>query len=234
MNEGDVCVVVGVGPGNGESFCRTFAEEGYEVAALARREDALRELVGDIEGVTPYRQDATDPDEVESTYETIREELGEPDVVLYNAGAGAFGTFDEVDADDMRRAWEVNALGLFHTAKAVLPEMRERGSGVLGVTGATATNRGKPFTTAFAQAKAAQHHLAESLAREFGPHGVHVFYFVVDGVIDLPRTREAMPDKDDDFFLQPDDIAHSVYEVAHQPKSAWTFEFDLRPYGEEW
>ncbi|MFW5967506.1 MAG: SDR family NAD(P)-dependent oxidoreductase [Persicimonas sp.] len=234
MSNEDVCVVVGVGPGNGESFCRKFAREGYRVAALARNEDKLDDEVGDLDGVTPYRQDATDPDQVGRVYDEIGDELGEPRVVLYNAGSGAFGSFDEVDAEDLRSAWEVNTLGLFHTAKAVLPTMRSRGSGVLGITGATATTRGKPFTTAFAQAKAAQHHLAESLAREFGPAGVHVFYFIVDGVIDLPRTREAMPDKGDEFFLKPDDIAHSVYEVAHQPKSAWTFEFDLRPYCEDW
>lgn len=234
MSEGDVCIVVGVGPGNGESLSRKFASEGYRVAALARSGGRLRELVGGIDGVTPYTIDATNAEHVEETCEQIESTLGPPEVVLYNAGAGAFGTFDEVDAGDLQQAWEVNTLGLYHFAEQVLPGMRERGSGVLGVTGATATTRGKPFTTAFAQAKAAQHHLAESLAREFGPQGIHVFYFIVDGVIDLPRTREAMPDKEDDFFLQPDEIAHSVYEVAHQPKSAWTFEFDLRPYCEDW
>ena len=234
MNEEKVCVVVGVGPGNGESFCRKFANEGYQVAALARTKEKLDELVGDIDGVTTYSQDATNREEVFETYDRIRDELGSPDVVLYNAGSGAFGTFDEVEAEDLQQSWEVNTKGLFLTAKAVLPEMREHGSGVLGITGATASTRGVPFTTAFAQAKGAQHHLAESLAREFGPQGIHVFTFIVDGVIDLPRTREMMSDKDDDFFLEPDDIAHSVYEVAHQPKSAWTFELDLRPYGEDW
>ncbi len=234
MNEEKVCVVVGVGPGNGESFCRKFANEGYQVAALARTKEKLDELVGDIDGVTTYSQDATDRAEVFETYDRIRDELGSPDVVLYNAGSGAFGTFDEVEAEDLQESWEVNTKGLFLTAKAVLPEMRDRGSGVLGITGATASTRGVPFTTAFAQAKGAQHHLAESLAREFGPQGIHVFTFIVDGVIDLPRTREMMSDKDDDFFLDPDDIAHSVYEVAHQPKSAWTFKLDLRPYGEDW
>lgn len=234
MSKQKVCVVVGVGPGNGESFCRKFANEGYQVAALARTKEKLDELVGDIDGVTTYSQDATDREEVFETYDRIRNELGSPDVVLYNAGSGAFGTFDEVEAEDLQQSWEVNTKGLFLTAKAVLPEMREQGSGVLGITGATASTRGVPFTTAFAQAKGAQHHLAESLAREFGPQGIHVFTFIVDGVIDLPRTREMMSDKDDDFFLDPDDIAHSVYEVSHQPKSAWTFELDLRPYGEDW
>jgi NAD(P)-dependent dehydrogenase (short-subunit alcohol dehydrogenase family) len=112
--------------------------------------------------------------------------------------------------------------------------MRERGRGVLGITGATATRRGKPITTAFAQAKAAQHHLAESLAREHGPAGVHVFYVVVDGVVDLPRTRRAMPDKPDEFFLDPADVARTFWDVAHQPRSAWTFELEVRPFGESW
>ena len=234
MSDQKVCVVVGVGPGNGKSLSAKFAGEGYQVAALARDREKLEEVVGDTKGVTPYANDATDADQVAEVYEEIRSDLGEPDVLLYNAGSGKFANFDDVEAGDMRSSWEVNTLGLFHAAKEVLPQMRERGTGVIGVTGATATTRGKPITTAFAQAKAAQHHLAESLAREFGPQGIHVFYFIVDGVVDMPRTREWMSDKPDDFFLKPDEIAEEVYDVAHQPKSAWTFEFDLRPYGEEW
>jgi len=190
--------------------------------------------VTDLAGVHGHRCDATDAGRVDEVFEHIVSDHGVPDVVLYNAGAGVWGTLSDVDPADMRKTWEVNTLGLFHVAKNVLPAMRDRGSGVLGITGATASTRGKPFTTAFAQAKAAQRSLAQSLAREFGPAGVHVFYFIVDGVIDLPRTRERMSDKPDDFFLDPDDIAHAVWDVAHQPKSAWTFEFDLRPFGENW
>lgn len=228
------CVVVGVGPGNGESLVRRFAEGGYRVAALARDVDRVERLVGDIDGVHAYANDATDPDSVAKVYSQITDDLGPVDTLLYNAGSGAFGTFDEVDADDLEQAWSVNTQGLFLAAKQVIPQMKDAGSGAIGVTGATAATRGKPFTTAFAQAKAAQHHLAESLAREFGPHGIHVFYTVVDGVVDLPATRQAMSDKDDDFFLDPDDIAESVWHVAHQAKSAWTFELDVRPYGEDW
>ncbi len=234
MSDDRVCVVVGVGPGNGESYCRKFAGQGYRVAALARDVEKVRRLVGEIDGVTAYSLDATDPAQTRDVFGRIRDELGEPDVVLYNAGSGVFATFDDIEPEHLRTSWEVNTLGLFHVAKQVLPAMRERGSGVVGITGATATRRGKPFTTAFAQAKAAQHHLAESLAREFGPAGVHVFLVVVDGVVDLPRTREAMPDRPDEFFLDPDDIAHTVSEVAHQPRSAWTFELEVRPYREEW
>lgn len=234
MREGGVCVVLGVGPGNGVALCRRFAAGGYRVAAVARDEKRLAAVVRDLDGVTAYPGDVADPDRVRDVFARVRGEQGVPDVVLYNAGSGSWGTLEETSADDLRSAWEVNALGLFHVAREVLPAMRERGRGALGVTGATAARRGKPSTLAFAQAKAAQHHLTESLAREVGPAGVHVFYVVVDGVIDLPRTRQRMPDKPDEFFLVPDDIAHTVYEIAHQPRSAWTFELELRPYREPW
>ncbi len=233
MTEQPIAVVVGIGPGNGSSFVRKFASEGYCVVALSRSEESLT-LVDSVEGAHGHVCDATDADAVREVFEHIVADHGLPDVVIYNAGSGTWGPLDEVEPSDLTASWEVNALGLFHVAKAVLPKMRERGSGALGVTGATASTRGKPFTTAFAQAKAAQRSLAQSFAREFGPAGVHVFHFVIDGVIDLPRTRERMPDKPDDFFLDPDDIAESVYRAAIQPRSAWTFEFDLRPHGESW
>lgn len=234
MSDDRVCVVVGVGPGNGAAMGQRFAAGGYRVAALARHLDRLRETVAGLAGVVPVACDVTDPAAVEQAFNRIRRELGPPDVVLYNAGSGTWARFDDVTADDLRTAWEVNTLGLFHVAKQVLPAMRQRGAGVLGITGATATRRGKPITTAFAQAKAAQHHLAESLAREHGPAGVHVFYVVVDGVVDLPRTRAAMPDKPDEFFLAPADVAATFWDVAHQPRSAWTFELEVRPFAEDW
>lgn len=232
--DGKVCVVVGVGPGNGESFVRRFAAEGYRVAALARSEDRLRECVADIEGAGAYGCDATDPEQVREVFERIEADLGPVDVVLYNAGSGVWGGLEAVEASDLSTTWEVNTLGLFHVARHVVPAMRDRGRGVVGITGATAAMRGKAATTAFAQAKAAQRSLAQSLAREFGPAGIHVFYFIVDGVIDLPRTREQMPDKPAEFFLDPDDIAHTVWSIAHQPRSAWTFELDIRPHCESW
>lgn len=228
-----LAVVIGIGPGNGSSFVKRFAQGGYRVAALSRSEESF-ETVRAIDGVSCHRYDATRQEDVDRVFGKIIEDQGLPDAVLYNAGSGKWGPLAETSADDLRQTWEVNTLGLFMVAKKVLPAMRERGSGVFGITGATASTRGKPATTAFAQAKAAQRSLAQSLAREFGPAGVHVFYFIVDGVIDLPRTREWMPDKPDEFFLDPDDIAQSVFNVAHQPRSAWTFEFDLRPFCESW
>jgi NAD(P)-dependent dehydrogenase (short-subunit alcohol dehydrogenase family) len=233
-NEGKVCAVVGVGPGNGESLVRRFAEEGYRVAAMARHEDKLEELVGGIAGVEVFGCDATDEASVDGAFDRVVEQLGEVDTLLYNAGTGVWGKLMEVEADDLEMSWKVNTLGLFHCARKVVPAMLDNGGGTIGVTGATAAMRGKPFTTAFAQAKGAQRMLAESMARELSPKNIHVFYYVVDGVIDSPRTREMMSDKSDEFFLKPDDIAEAVCAVAHQPRSAWTFQLDLRPFGEEW
>ena len=228
-----LAVVIGIGPGNGSALVRRFAADGYRVVAMSRADVSL-ELVSGIDNVHTMKLDVAKTDVVEQAFTALIAEHGLPDVVLFNAGSGSWGTFDGVTADELRTSWEINTLGLFAVAKQVLPQMRERGSGVLGVTGATASLRGKPFTTAFAQAKAAQRSLSQSFAREFGPHGVHVFYFIVDGVIDLPRTREYMADKPDEFFLKADDIAQSVWAIAHQPRSAWTFELDLRPFGEQW
>jgi NAD(P)-dependent dehydrogenase (short-subunit alcohol dehydrogenase family) len=228
-----VCVVAGVGPGNGLSLVERFADDGYDVVALARDGDRLREMFMDVDAKA-MSCDVTDQAQVEQIFSEIRADRGPVDTLLYNAGSGKFATFDGVEAADLEQSWRVNTLGLFQCAKQVIPDMLDNGGGKIGVTGATASTRGKPFTTAFAQAKGAQRLLAQSLAREFGPQGIHVFLYIVDGVIDTPKTREMMSDKPDDFFLDPDEIAESVWAMAHQPKSAWTFELDLRPFGEDW
>lgn len=234
MAERPVCVVLGVGPGNGESLVRKFAGEGYKVAALARDVGRVEALVGSIDAVSAYSCDATDADQVEEVFGQIADTLGPVDTLLYNAGSGSWGGLMDVSLEQLQRSWEVNVQGLFLTAQAVIPSMVEAGRGTIGVTGATASLRGRPFTTAFAQAKGGQRMLAQSLAREFGPQGIHVFYFVIDGVVDIAATRERMKDQPDEFFLKPDEIAETVYAVAKQPRSAWTFELDLRPFGESW
>jgi NAD(P)-dependent dehydrogenase (short-subunit alcohol dehydrogenase family) len=125
-------------------------------------------------------------------------------------------------------------LGLFHCGKQVVDDMVSKGAGNIVVTGATASLRGGANFAAFASAKSAQRTLAQSMARHLGPKGIHVSLFIVDGIIDLPRTRKAMPDAPDDRFMKPDDIAQSVVHLIEQPRSAWTFEMDLRPFGEKW
>jgi NAD(P)-dependent dehydrogenase (short-subunit alcohol dehydrogenase family) len=141
---------------------------------------------------------------------------------------------DSLDFDAFRTAWEINTGGLFLAVKDVLPDMREAEGGNIVVIGATASVKGGAAFAAFASAKAGQRSLAQSLARKLGPEKIHVSYVIVDGVIDIPRTRKMLPDRPDDFFLKPDEIANSIFALSQQDASAWTFELDLRPFAEKW
>ncbi len=229
-----VAVVIGVGPGLGAALVRRYAAEGYAVAAVARRTEMLDEITAGIDDCRSYTCDTTDGDAVEQTHAAIRADLGPVAALLYNAGGGTRGTISEIDAATFEQSWQVNALGLFHWAKVVSPAMIEAGHGIVGITGATASLRGKPFTTGFAAAKAAQRSLAQSLARDLGPKGVHVFYAIIDGGIDNPNTRARDAAKPADAFLSADDIADSYWALSRQKRSAWSFEMDLRPYVENW
>ena len=229
-----VCVIVGIGPGNGAAFARRFARDGYAVALLARQREASQELAAALPDARAWSCDVGDAASVQRTFDAIRGELGDPEVVIYNAGSGAFGSFDDVTAVDFEASWRVNALGGFLVAKQVVPAMKRAGRGNLVFVGATASRRGAARTAAFAPAKAAQRSLAESLAKHLGSAGIHVSLIVIDGVVDLPRTRQRMPDKPDDFFVQPDDVAATAAFLVQQPRSAWTFELEARPFGETW
>ena len=232
--EEKICVVAGVGPGNGASIASRFAREGYQCALLGRDAMALAKFEQMIPGSQGFPCDVTDERKVRAVFERVRETMGPVNTLVYNAGSGVFGNASQARTEDLVKAWEVNTLGLFTATKQVMDSMRDAGCGNILVMGATAARRGGANFTAFSQAKAAQRALAESLARHLGPAGVHVAYLVIDGVIDLPRTRQMFADKGDDFFLDPDDIAETVYQLTQQPRSAWTFETELRPFGEDW
>ncbi len=229
-----VCAIIGIGPGNGEAFARKFAQEGYQVALLSRNEDYLQGLENQIPGTKAYGFDASDAASAERVFPTIKSDLGPIDTLLYNAGSGVFGNVDALELQAVEDAWRVNTYGLFAAVKAVLPQLREQGGGNIVVTGATSAVKHSANFTAFTSAKAAQRAMAQSLAKHLGPEKIHVAYVIVDGVIDLPRTREMIKDADDDFFLKPDDIASAVYYLTQQPQSTWTFELDVRPYKEKW
>ena len=169
-----VCVIAGVGPGNGASLSRRFSAEGYTVVMLARNQDYLDSLSREIPESIPMVCDVREPDAIKAVFSQIHDQAGSVDTLVYNAG------------------------------------------------------------TAFASAKAAQRSLAQSMARDLGPKGIHVGYLIIDGIIDLERTRTRMPDKADDYFMKPDAIANSVFALTQQDRSAWTFELDLRPFGERW
>ena len=229
-----VCAIIGVGPGNGVSFAKKFSEEGYRVAICSRNLDFLKNTTQEIENTYPFRYDVLDLKTPFNVFSEIKEELGPVNVLIYNAGAGQFANIDKATVETFQSAWEVNARGLFLAVKAILPDMREASSGNIVVIGATASLRGNIGTVPFASAKAAQRSLAQSLAKQLGPENIHVSYVIVDGVIGLERTKKNMPYTPDEFFMDPDEIAQSVYFLTQQPKSAWTFELDLRPFGEKW
>ncbi|SFR66535.1 Short-chain dehydrogenase [Marinobacter daqiaonensis] len=229
-----VCVVIGVGEGNGEALVRRFSAEGYQVAMVARSRDYLSSLEKDITGTHAFPCDATDPTQIDSTFRDIREQLGPVSVLIYNAGGGVFKNVEDASLEDFEANWRVNVLGLAAATKAVLPQLRKHNQAAIMVTSASAATRGRANTAPFASAKAAQRSLAQSLARQLGPEGIHVANVIIDGVVDLPRTREMLPDKDDDFFVKPDAVADAIWHLCQQHSSAWTFELDIRPFGENW
>lgn len=228
------CVVAGVGPGNGASLSRRFAAAGYQVAMLARSEERLRKLEAEISGTRGYPVDLGEPSAVSASFEKIRSQLGPIDVLVHNAGGGRFSSFMDTTPEIFEESWRANTLSLLLCGREVVPGMLERGTGQIIAIGATAALRGGAGFAGFAPAKAAQRSLTQSMARALGPQGIHVAYVVVDGVIDIPRTRGFFSDKPDDFFLKPDAIADSVYALTEQDRSAWTHELDLRPFGEKW
>ena len=231
---GPVCAIVGAGPGNGAAFARRFSSGGQQVALCARSLAALEKLSTEIPNSRPYRYDASCPDAPADVFARIRDDLGPITTLIYNAGSGVFGDIDSLSFENFRQAWEINTGGLFQAAKSVLPGMREAGGGNIVVIGATASWKGSASFAAFTSAKAGQRMLSQSLARKLGPERIHVAYVIIDGVIDIPRTREMLKERPDEFFLKPSDIAEAVWFLTQQDRSAWTFELDLRPFGEKW
>jgi NAD(P)-dependent dehydrogenase (short-subunit alcohol dehydrogenase family) len=234
MTARKVCVVVGVGPGNGAALGRRFAREGYGVALLARTDETSGPLATSLADARAYRCDVADAVSVAQAFDAIAREMGPVHTLVYNAGSGTWGTVEDVDAASLESALRVNAVGLLLTAQRVIPAMKSRGDGNIVVIGATASRRGAARAAAFAPAKAAQRSLCESMARHLWPQGIHVCLIVVDGVVDLPRTRAAMKDKRDEFFIAPDDLADTAFRLTSQPRSAWSFEVEARPFRETW
>lgn len=229
-----VCVIVGVGPGNGEALARTFADAGHAVALLARRPAFCEALAAQLPDARAFVCDATDAVAVERTFARIAEDMGDVATLVYNAGKGVWGAVDQVSQDDFEQAWRINALGLFLAARQVIPTMKSRGAGNLIVIGATASRRGVAGTAAFAPAKMAQRALTESMARHLGPSGIHVSLLILDGAVGGPETRARFRDRPDDAFIAPDAIASTALQLTLQDRSAWSFEVDLRPFNETW
>ena len=229
----EVCLVTGVGPGTGAAIVRRFAGD-YEVAMLARNAERLEEIAASTPHAHAFPCDVADAEALEATVAAVGAQLGDPDVLVHNAVGGAFGEFMDIDTAVLEANFAVNAVALLRLAQLVAPAMVERGRGAIVCTGNTAAYRGKPTFAGFAPTKAAQRILAESLARSLGPKGIHVGYVAIDAVIDLAWTRRRSPERPGDFYCKPDDIAGEVWHLAHQPKSAWSFDVTIRPFGETW
>ena len=225
-----LALVTGVGPGTGAAVARRFAEGGYRVAMLARDKARLAALEKEIPDSIAVPCDVTDSAVLERAVGAV----GQPKVVVHNAVGGAFGTFLNVDAEMLQRNFQTNTMALFHLARLTAPAMVAAGEGAIIVTGNTSAQRGRANFAGFAPTKAAQRILAESLARDLGPKGVHVAYLVIDAVIDVPWQRQRIPDAKDDFFISPKSIAAEVYHLAHQPRDAWSFLAEVRPFHEPW
>ncbi len=228
-----VCLITGVGPGTGQALARRFAL-GYRVAMLARNAERLKQLDGELTNAHAFPCDVADETQLATTFAKIRDQLGAPQVVLHNAVGGAFGDFQSIDPQVLQRNFQVNTMALLQLARLAAPAMVEAGRGAFLCTGNTSTYRGKANFAGFAPTKAAQRILAESMARSLGPKGVHVAYVAIDAVIDVPWTRKAFPDRPDSYFCRPADIADECWHLVHQPRSAWTFDVQIRPDGEVW
>ncbi|MDE0942262.1 MAG: SDR family NAD(P)-dependent oxidoreductase [Alphaproteobacteria bacterium] len=228
------CLVIGVGAGTGLACVRRFVAGGYKVSMIARHKDRLQSFAGEIEHTTAYAADIADLDGYRAILQKIVAEQGGPKMVIYNAALATFAPYAELDTELFERNFRVNTTGLLVTAQELAADMVSQGGGALVVTGNTGATRGMPRFVGFSPTKASQRILAESLARELGPQGLHIAYVVIDAMIDMPMVRKRMPDKPDNFFAKPADIAGEIYHTAHQPPSTRSFLVEIRPYAEPW
>ncbi len=222
-------LVVGAGSGISAAFARAVANAGLKVGLAARDVTKLASFAHEI-GAETFAVDASDPEAMARLFSAADERLGEPDVVLFNAGARAHGPVAELDPQAVRKAIEISAFGGFLTVREAARRMIPKGHGAILLTGASASLKGYPLSAAFAMGKFALRGLAQSTARELGPKGIHVAHFVIDGAVRSARRvdRAERPDS----TLDPDAIAQTYVEILRQPRSAWSLEVEVRPWVE--
>lgn len=238
------CLIVGAGDGVGSAIARAFAREGLVVCITrrARNLEPLEAVAASIRAdggeAHAFGVDARDEAEMIALVDRIESDIGPLQVVVFNIGANVRFPVVETTAQVYSKVWEMAALAGFFTGREAARVMTPRGQGTILFTGATASTRGGAGFSAFAGAKAALRQLAQSLAREIGPKGIHVAHVVVDGMIDGTFARSIAPDiqtlLDADAILKPDEIARNYVWLHNQQRSAWTFEMDLRPWKENW
>ena len=224
--------MVGVGEGLGAALGRRFAA-GYKVALLARSAQVIENVAAEINAAggtaLPVRSDATVESQIAVAYERIDDELGPVEVLIYNGGRRLMETTPQV----FEETWRLHTFGAFLWARQVVPDMLARGRGTILITGATAGIRPWPTSAGFAPAKFAVRGLAQVMSRDLHPQGIHVAYVNVDGGIDMPLLRKLRPDAKDENLLKPAAIADAFWYLAHQDRSVWSHELDVRPFTEK-
>ena len=236
-------VVIGVGAiqGLGAAICRQFAQGGHRVIVSGRTQEKIDRVVADIESrdglAEAFAADVTQGDDIQKLIDHAAT-IGNVDAVIYNAGNNAIIPFDQLSAEQFEDFWRIGCMGGFLTAKAAVPLLLEQDRASLLFTGASGSLRGKASFAHFASAKAGLRMLTQSLAREYGPQGLHVGHVIVDGVINGDRIRKIVPEYleklGEDGSLKPDEIAKAFTMLHGQQPSAWTQELDLRPFSENW
>jgi NAD(P)-dependent dehydrogenase (short-subunit alcohol dehydrogenase family) len=242
--EEKVCLVLGAGDATGGAIARRFAREGYHACIVrrARHVDQLEELASRIRGdggkATAFGADAREEDEVIALFDRIEEDIGPLEVVVFNIGGNVNFSITETTSRVYRKVWEMGCFAGFLAGREAARVMLPRARGTILFTGATASVRGGNGFSAFAGAKHGLRALAQSMARELGPKGIHVAHTIIDGAIDTQFIAERFPEryalKEQDGILQPDEIADNYWQLHSQKRSAWTFELDLRPWLETW
>ena len=242
MEKENSVLVLGVGPeqGLGVALCKKFAEEGFRVFGCGRNIENMKALDklsvenGSIEGIVA---DVTNPDDVKKVFEDIDKTQTVLKSVIYNAGNNNASPFLEMDLAFFQDLWEVCAKGAFLISQQAIPRLLNEGGSII-FTGATASIRSRPPFTAFAAAKSAERSLAQGLAKEFGPQGIHVAHVIIDGIIDGDKVNLRFPEfansKGEDGKLNIESIAENFVMLHNQKRSTWSFEIDLRPWSENW
>ncbi len=212
-------VVAGVGPGLGESLVRRFADEGCQVGLFARSTAYLEELAADLPGPgegLAVTTDLADVDAVRAGFEAVREAFGPVDALVNHASAPSWSGLMDTSVEAFERSWAVNGRGAFVCSQEAVGDMLETGGGTVLFTGATSAVRSLGGAIGFTAAKFAARGMAMDIAQEFGPEGIHVAHVVLDGQIDTPDVRERFPDRDDDTFLDPDELAETYWHLVEQ------------------
>jgi len=231
----ETAIVFGVGPGLGWALARRFATENMQVGAIARDKAKLNSLIEfeGCDGVRSYAADVSNSEDVLRVFDSVDRDLGEPDIVVFNAGAYQKGNVLDIDPADFERCWRIGCLGGLLVGQAAARRMVKRGQGTIIFTGATAALRGSAGFANLAVPKFGLRALAQSMARELGPQGVHIVFVIIDGQIESESYRHLVKERGEESLIAPDAIAELYLQLHRQPRSAWSHEIDVRPWSEK-